>query len=159
RIAELARERKATFSGVLAQARPADVGAAAARAIAGFLSLLDNSRASLAQAEAEAAARPPQAGDQTPLAAWAEQLFERVGLEDALRSDLWSKREAQVLVDNLLDMIVAITRYDRWIWAEKRGDVLEQDRLTYDEHWAPPCIHDALGCLALAVRDEKDDDS
>lgn len=159
RIAELARERKATFSGVLAQAGPADVGAAAARAIAGFLSLLDNARVSLAEAEAEAAARPPQAGEQTPLAAWAEQLFERVGLEDALRSEHRDPRQAQMRVDNLRDLIGAITRYERRIWAEKLGEVLEQDRLTDDEHWAPPTLHDALGRLALADMDEKDDDS
>src|SRR5690606_17705682 len=121
RIADLARERKATFSGVLAQAGPADVGAAAARAIAGFLSLLDNARASLAQAEAAAAARPRQAGEQTPLAAWAEQLFERVGLEDALRIEHRDPRQAQVRVDNLRDLIGAITRYERRIWAEKLG--------------------------------------
>ncbi|HEU5210851.1 MAG TPA: UvrD-helicase domain-containing protein [Longimicrobiales bacterium] len=159
RIAERAREQRTSFVSTLAHAGAGDVGAPAARAIQSFLALVEEARASLLQAEAAAAARPPQAGEQTPLADWAQQLFERIGLEDSLRTEYRDPKQAQMRVDNVRDLVGAITRYERRIWAERLGEVLEADRLTDDEHWAPPTLHDALGRLALADMDEKDDDS
>jgi len=158
RIAELARERSTSFVAALTQAEAGDVGAPAARAIAAFLALLADARTSLAAAEAEAASHAPRPGEQTPLAYWAQQLFERIGLEDALRAEFRDPKQAQMRCDNLRDLVGAITRYERRIWAERLGEVLEADRLTDDEHWAPPSLHDALGRLALADMDDKDED-
>ncbi len=159
RVAELARERALSFVDVLAQPDSLDTGAAASRSIASFRELIADARASLKAAEAAAAAGPPKTGEPTPLAEWARELFERIGLEDALRAEYRDPKQAQMRVDNLRDLVGAITRYERRIWAERFGEVLEADRLTDDEHWAPPTLHDALGRLALADMDDKDEDA
>jgi superfamily I DNA/RNA helicase len=158
RLAELARERRQSFVHVLQHATSADAGAPAARALAGFRELLEHARAGLHAAEAAAAAGPPRGEEKPPLARWAAELFERLGLEAAIRSEYREPKIAQVRVDNLRDLVGTITRYERRIWAEKLGQVLEADRITDAAHWQPPTLSDALARLALAELDDKDED-
>ncbi len=157
RLADDARAQNMSFARVLAQPDPADVGAPAARAIRAFQALLEEGRTALRVAEAEAAAGPPRGEGPTPIARWAQELFERIGLAASLYAEYRDPKIAQMRVDNLRDLAGAITRYERRVWAEKLGEVLEADRFTDDEHWTPPTLSDALARLALAELDEKEE--
>ena len=158
RLAELSRERKKPYVHVLEHATNAEIGAPAVRALGGFRALLAEGRAGLHAAEAEAAAGPPRGEEKPPLAGWAAAFFERLGLEDAIRSEYREPKIAQMRVDNLRDLVGAIIRYERRIWAEKLGQVLDADRITDDEHWQPPTLVDALARLALAEMDDKEEE-
>src|SRR5690606_28114412 len=71
KVAERAQAERVGFVDALTALGPGDVGAAAHRAVAGFLDFLSDERQRLRAAEAEAAAGPPGTG-LTPIARWAE---------------------------------------------------------------------------------------
>jgi len=119
RIAEAAQLAKVSFARALAEAEEM-VGGAAARAIREFLQLLADARERLAAAEAEAAAAPPPEG-LPPIARWAQDFFDRIGLEEAIRADKRNARSADARVDNLRDVVGSIARFERRRWAERVG--------------------------------------
>jgi superfamily I DNA/RNA helicase len=151
RLAEIAQERGITFTAALARAEELELGAAPARAIAGFLALLEEARAELAEAEAAAAAAPPEGGQQPPLAVWTEHFFRKLKLEEAIRTDPRNERSADARVDNLRDLAGAIARYERRTW----GAAGEEDA---EEEWAPPTLAEALARIALAEMDDREED-
>src|SRR5690606_19427962 len=104
KIAEAAQLAKVGFARALAAADEEVVGGAAARAIREFLQLLADAREKLAAAEAEAAAAPPPEG-LPPIARWARDFFDRIGLEEAIRADKRNARTADARVDNLRDVV------------------------------------------------------
>ncbi|HEX6939383.1 MAG TPA: UvrD-helicase domain-containing protein [Longimicrobiales bacterium] len=154
KVAEVARERGIGFAEALAAADEALVGAAPARAIAGFLGLLADARDGLRAAEAEAAAAPPGAG-LPPIARWAEAFLASVGIEEAIRADKRNARSADARVDNLRDVVGAIARFERRTWAALAGP--EQDPAASGE-WSPPALADALARIALADMEDRDGD-
>jgi superfamily I DNA/RNA helicase len=154
RMAELARERGVPFGRMLDAAADAGVGAAQAAAIQAFLGLLAEQRALLADAEA-AALHPPRGADLPPLAAFADALFRRAGLDDAIRADPRNARSAGARADNLRDLVGTINRYERRVWAEAPG--LDASPADDAEPWSPPSLAEALSRIALASPDDEDD--
>ena len=169
KVAERAVSERIGFVDALTAVGPGDVGAAAHRAIADFLAMLEEEREKLRAAEAEAAARPPGTG-LPPIARWAEAFIRRTGLEEAIRSDPRNERSASYRVDNVRDVIGSIARYERRVWSQlgtvepgnegRRSDVAsmngEQDPL--DEAWTPPRLVEALSRIALADMDDRSED-
>jgi superfamily I DNA/RNA helicase len=129
------------------------VGTAAVRSITEFLALIEGARESLRLAEAAAAGVPLGAG-QPPLAQWAEEFFRGLGLEEAIRADPRNARSADMRVDNLRDLVGAIARYERRVWATA-GAVEEG---TGEDEWSPPTLGEALARIALAEMDNEDED-
>jgi DNA helicase-2/ATP-dependent DNA helicase PcrA len=163
RLMEVAQERKVPFIEVLAgvgrDGEEEVVGAAAVRSITEFQGLVEEARHGLQVAEAAAAAGPPPSG-QPPLAQWAEEFFAGLGLEDAIRADQRNARSADMRVDNLRDLVGAIARYERRVWAA--AGVQEDDG--EEGEWSPPTLGEALARIALAEmdndeEDERDDDA
>jgi DNA helicase-2/ATP-dependent DNA helicase PcrA len=140
------------------------VGTAAVRSIGEFLALLAEARDELRVAEAAAASGPPGAG-QPPLAHWAEAFFRELRLEEAIRSDPRNARSADMRVDNLRDLVGAIARYERRIWAAAGTSLEDQvEGVGEDENWTPPTLGEALARIALAEiendeEDEREDDA
>lgn len=148
RIAELAAERQAGFAKTLNGINAADVGASAARAIHQFLEMLKAARTRLEDAEQKTATLPPRAETITPLAEWARELFDEIGLIDAIHADPRNDKTAHNRADNIRDLVGTIIRYERRVWNE-RGDGSE---------WHPPTLLDALAALALDDMDDEDEE-
>ncbi len=140
--------------GEAAQDGAAIVGAAAVRSITEFLALLTEAREELRVAEAAAASGPPGAG-QPPLAHWAEGFFRELRLEEAIRSDPRNARSADMRVDNLRDLVGAIARYERRVWAAA-GEAADADG--GEDDWAPPTLGEALARIALAEMEDTEED-
>jgi len=151
KIAEVARSEGRSFASVLREP-PQEIGAAAINAINGFLVLIDDARAKLLVAEEESARGRPGEGP-TAIARWASEYFERIGLEDAVRSDPRNAKSAIARVDNIRDLSGSIIRYERRVWDAKFDITKEMD----DEPWSPPTLAGALAILALNEFDENDD--
>jgi len=117
KIAELAQAKGIGFADALLAVGPEDVGAAAHRAIVGFLEMLEDERQKLSDAEAEAAAGPPGIG-LPPIARWAEAFLRRTGIEEEIRSDRRNQRSADFRVDNIRDVVGSIARYERRVWGQ-----------------------------------------
>ena len=150
KVAELAQQRGVGFAKMLSQVDPKDVGSSAHLAIGEFLRVISHARAELKHAEEAAAHTPPRVEETTPIAAWAQRLFETVGLEDAIRADPRNNKTAQVRVDNVRDLAGAIIRYERRQWHGKvTSDVAD---------WKPPTLLDALAVLALDDLDDEDEE-
>jgi DNA helicase II / ATP-dependent DNA helicase PcrA len=147
RIAEEAQRAHTSF--VVAVRASAPTAGPQAAALQGFLALVDGARSDLAAAE-RAAARLPGVG-QLPLARFAAELFRRLRLEEDVRADPRNARSADARVDNLRDVVGTIERYERRVWQDAPGPGEDAD-------WAPPCIEDALARVALAQRDDEEDD-
>ncbi len=156
KVAEAAQLRRIGFVQALREADEALLGAAAARAVAEFLRLLAEAREGLAAAEAEAAKAPPPEG-MPPIASWARDFFDRIGLEEAIRSDKRNVRTADMRVDNLRDVVGSIARFERRRWAEL-DELAADPTATPDEDWSPPTLADALARIALADMDDRDED-
>ena len=150
KITDIARESGQPFASVLRDP-PKDIGAAAVRAISEFLMMIDEARAQLEEAEAQASRGRPGEGP-TPIAQWASAYFDRIGLEDAVRSDPRNAKSAIARVDNLRDLTGSIIRYERRVW-DARFDITRED----DEPWSPPTLAGALALLALNDFEEEDD--
>ncbi|MGQ0813730.1 MAG: ATP-dependent helicase [Gemmatimonadota bacterium] len=151
RIAELAQQKQATFAKLLAEVDAADIGHIAQRSIGEFLALTRGARTELKAAERAAATVPPRQEEATPIATWARQLFELVGLEDAIRDDPRNHKSADQRLDNVRDLVGAIIRYERRRWNEKlTGDGAAE--------WQPPTLIDALGVLALDDLGDEDEE-
>ncbi|HEX6559634.1 MAG TPA: ATP-dependent helicase, partial [Longimicrobiales bacterium] len=150
RIAELAEQRSIPFAKVLAEADAGDVGAAAARSIHEFLSLMARMRAELQQAEQAATSEPPRPEQATPIAAWARALFDAAGLDAAIRSDPRNQKSAVQRVDNIRDLVGALIRYEKRMWARRVTDA--------EADWQPPTLTDALSELALDDLDDEDEE-
>jgi superfamily I DNA/RNA helicase len=142
KLAELARERGMPFGRLLGTATAADVGAGPASAVGAFRELLLQAQRGLRAAEA-AAMLPPPRDALTPLAAWARDFFETIGIEDAIRRERGNERTAAARVDNVRDLIGTIARYERKVWADAGTD-----------DWEPPTLGDALARLTLAELNE-----
>jgi len=151
KIADVARESGRPFTAVLREP-PGGIGTPATGAIAEFLALIDEARASLADAETAAARGRPGEGP-TPLAEWATRYFERVGLEQAVRSDPRNAKSAAARVDNLRDLCGSIIRYERRVW-DARFDITKG---ADDQPWSPPTLADALAVLTLNEFEDDDD--
>lgn len=151
KLADVARESRRPFAAVLRDP-PSDLGTAATSAIAGFLEILDQARASLTIAEAATARARPGEGP-TPIAAWSAEYFGQIGLEDAVRSDPRNARSATTRVDNIRDLTGSIIRYERRVW-DSRFDLTRQQE---DEPWNPPTLSGALSILALNDIEDTDD--
>ncbi|MBX6366176.1 MAG: hypothetical protein IRZ00_20210, partial [Gemmatimonadetes bacterium] len=105
------------FVDALLAAGPDDIGAAAHRAVAGFLEMLEDERQKLHAAEQEAAAGPPGVG-LPPIARWAEAFLRRTGIEEEIRSDRRNQRTADIRVDNIRDVVGSIARFERRVWGQ-----------------------------------------
>jgi DNA helicase II / ATP-dependent DNA helicase PcrA len=147
RIAEEAQRTNLSFFAA-AGAYVSSAGPQAA-ALRGFIELIEHARAELEVAE-RAAARMPGEG-QTALARFAAELLRRLRLEEDVRADPRNARSADARVDNLRDIAGTIERYERRVWADVPGPAEEAD-------WSPPGIEDALARLALAQRDDEEED-
>ncbi|MBX6365546.1 MAG: UvrD-helicase domain-containing protein [Gemmatimonadetes bacterium] len=159
RIAELAAQRGVPFAVALESLDAGDVGAAPARAIAGFLDLLAAARQGLAAAEAESA-RTPFHATLPPIARWADEFFRQIGLEDEIRKDPRNARSADARSDNLKDLVGSIARYERRVWddaATRMGGPLLEAAAEPPEDWSPPTLAEALARLALVDMNEEDD--
>jgi superfamily I DNA/RNA helicase len=88
---------------------------------------------------------PPEHGF-PPLAAWADALFRRLAIEDALRAE-HRDSTIETRVDNVRDVVGTIARYERKVWDEAGA-----------EDWEPPSIADALARLTLAEMGDNDAD-
>ncbi len=168
KVAERAATDRAAFARTLWHTDEALVGTAQARAIAAFLQILDHARHGLHAAETQAA-RTPFTSGLPPLAHWAEGLFSRLGLEDAIRADPRNARSAPVRLDNLRDLVGSIARYERKTWAEAAelattagvgiegvgGEALAAAAEAASAGaWTPPTLSGALSRLALAGLDD-----
>lgn len=173
RIAELAQEQGTTFidlltaigAGTGAPAAGAEegsaggagesaagmVGSAAARSIGEFCALLGRARQGLDSAEGAAAQGPPDLSGHPPLARWAEEFLHEIGLEEAIRADKRNERSADQRVENLRDLVGAIARYERRVWAAVGA---EEEA----ESWTPPTLAEALARIALAEMDNTEED-
>src|SRR5690606_23550164 len=187
KVVELAQAQRIGFVDALLAAGPADIGAAAHRAVAGFLDLLEDERQKLRAAEAEAAAGAPGVG-LPPIARWAEAFLRRTGVEEEIRSDRSNERTADLRVDNIRDVVGSIARFERRVWgqlgsAEGAGDggddvvatprnepgLLDEGRTmpaegaagipsALDEAWTPPRLADALARIALTDLEDRAED-
>jgi len=93
---------------------------------------------------------PPRQEEPTPLASWAKQLFDAIGLEDAIRTDPRNEKSFGQRMDNVRDLVGAIIRYERRRWNERvTGDGSE---------WQPPTMTDALSVLALDDLSDEDEE-
>jgi superfamily I DNA/RNA helicase len=147
KIADIARERRVAYGTALAAISAADVGAGPALAVHQFRELLETARRELRGAEA-AAVMPPVPEVLPPLAAWAKAFIERVGIEDAIRSERGNEKVAISRVDNVRDLVGTIARYERMVWAEAGAD-----------DWEPPDLAGALARLTLAELDTDEEDA
>ncbi|MGH7448790.1 MAG: ATP-dependent helicase [Longimicrobiales bacterium] len=145
KLAATARERRVQFGHLLGGASAEELGAAPAAAVRAFHQLLDEARHDLRAAESAAAIPPPEHGF-PPLAAWADTLFRRLAIEDALRSE-YRDRTIENRIDNVRDVVGTIARYERKVWADAGG-----------EEWEPPSLSDALARLTLAEMDDTEAD-
>jgi superfamily I DNA/RNA helicase len=145
RLAASARDRRVPFASLLRSATAGDLGSAQAAAVHEFERLLAGARQDLRAAESAAAMPPPEHGF-PPLAAWADALFRRLAIEDALRAE-HRDGTIETRVDNVRDVVGTIARYERKVW-EEAGT----------EDWEPPSIVDALARLTLAEMDDNDAD-
>ena len=152
RMAELAQSRGMRFAAALREAGADEVGAAQARAIAGLLAQLAEARRALHVAE-QAAARHAPGSSMPPIATWADEFFRRIGLEAAIRGDARAAESADARVANLRDLVGAIARYERRVWAE--ADPLAGGP---PEGWAPPTLRDALAAAALQNDEDEEED-
>jgi superfamily I DNA/RNA helicase len=163
RLAELARSRRAGFCATLRRVTDDDLGAAQARAIHAFDSLMDRGRHGLRAAEERSAHHPPGSG-LPPIAEWALAFFrDGCGLMDAIG-------EEEHRLHNLKDLVASIARYERKRWADRpdatdpfapnRTDMqpAHDARTDSPDGWQPPTLHDALARLALDQDDDPDDD-
>jgi DNA helicase-2/ATP-dependent DNA helicase PcrA len=130
---------------MLEQASADDLGAAPATAVASFRILLEEERAALRAAESAASLPPPEHGF-PPLAAWADALLKRLGIEDALRGE-YRDRTIELRIDNVRDVVGTIARYERRVWADVGAD-----------EWEAPSLMDALARLALAEMDDNEEE-
>jgi DNA helicase II / ATP-dependent DNA helicase PcrA len=146
KLADLARQRSLPFGVLIGAVPPEDLGAGPAFAVHQFHELLQTARKELRAAEA-AAALPPRPEVTPPLAAWAKALFERIGLEDAIRRERGNEKMAAARVDNVRDVVGTIARYERIVWQDAGGP-----------EWEPPNMADALARLTLAEMDEGDEE-
>jgi superfamily I DNA/RNA helicase len=144
KVGEVARERGATFLETL---RDVATGSAQ-QGVTQLLTLLQKARSDLHLAEMKAAAAPPRSEESTPIAAWARELIESAGLEEAIRSDPRNAKTAAQRVDNLRDLVGTIIRYERKVWNEKMTD----------GEWAPPTLGGALSVLALDDLNEEEEE-
>jgi superfamily I DNA/RNA helicase len=145
KLAAISRERGIGFDKVLAQTSTSEVGAPQATAVHEFHQLLQQARQELRAAES-ATAMPPPATGFPPLAAWADQFFKRLGIEDAIR-DEYRDRTVETRIENIRDVVGTIARYERRVWDDVGG-----------EDWEAPSMSDALARLTLAEMDDNDDE-
>lgn len=161
RLADLAREEGVSYVDLLnAVAGKGDealgerttgaIGTAAAKSITGFVELLDGARARLEAAELAAAAGPPDDSGHPPLAQWAEEFIQEIGIEEAIRADKRNEKSADMRVDNLRDLVGSVSRYERRVWRAFDGDD--------DESWKPPTLAEALARIALAEMEDDEED-
>src|SRR5690606_22808347 len=80
-------------------------------------------------------------------------LLRRLRLEEEVRADPRNARSADARVDNLRDIAGTIERYERRVWADVPGPG------DGEADWAPPSIEDALARLALAEREDEDENA
>src|SRR5690606_29361021 len=175
KVVERAQAERIGFVDALISAGPADLGAAAHRAVAAFLDLLEDERRKLRAAEEEAAAAPPGVG-LPPIARWAEAFLRRTGIEEEIRSDRRNERTADLRADNIRDVVGSIARFERRVWGQLGGaegasdgddDVAattDAEPSLLDEGWTPPRLADALARIALTDledrgEDEREDDA
>jgi superfamily I DNA/RNA helicase len=143
-VSEQARARNTPFLEVLRE-----VGKGSAQqGVSQLLGLLQKARSDLHLAEMKAAAAAPRSEETTPIAAWAHELIDNAGLEDAIRSDPRNAKSASQRVDNLRDLVGTIIRYERKVWNEQ---------LT-DGEWEPPTLAGALSVLALDDLNEEEEE-
>ncbi len=173
RVHDLAQRRRVPFVKALHEVGPDDVGAAQVESIRHFLDLLHAARRGLVEAEAKTAGHAPPDDGQPPLARWAADLFHRVRLEEAIRTDPRNARTAEVRLDNLRDLVGSLARYERRVW----GDAVEASQAGLDlgagdaaaatsprklhalpDGVSPPTLADALARLALADLDDPEED-
>ncbi|HEX7049167.1 MAG TPA: UvrD-helicase domain-containing protein [Longimicrobiales bacterium] len=150
KLAEQAQARNVSFAEALRSAGEDDVGGAAAHAIGTFLAVLRDARRTLEAAEAEARRTPP-AAEMPPIARWAHDFFDRLGLEAAIRADPRNARSADARVDNLRDLVGSIARYERRVWAAATEEAEREGAAGF-----PPSLADALARIALADGDDRD---
>jgi DNA helicase II / ATP-dependent DNA helicase PcrA len=157
KVAELARGRRAGFCATLRCITDDDVGAAQARAVRAFETILDSARRALRHAEERSAQHPPGSG-LPPIAGWALDLFrDGCGLIDAIGDE-------EHRVHNLRDLVGSIARYERRRWAEHpHAAGIDETAGGWvpglaPEGWNPPTLHDALARLALDQDQDEDPD-
>jgi superfamily I DNA/RNA helicase len=158
KIADYARKTGRNYHDGLKNANDADVGAAQATAIHGFLEQLDAARERLQKAEADASA-PPFASAQTPIAEWAEGLFRTIGIFDAIHADPRNEKSAASRVDNVKDLVGTLARYERKVWADAPLELLTGTGNLEADEWEPPTLGGALASLALAELDMEEDEA
>jgi DNA helicase II / ATP-dependent DNA helicase PcrA len=112
-----------------------------------FEELLKQARKELNAAET-AAMLPPVREVTPPLSAWARALFERLGIEDAIRRERGNEKMAAARVDNVRDLAGTIARYERKVWEDAGTD-----------DWEPPNLADALARLTLAEMDDEEEET
>ena len=144
KVAEQSREQRVSFLDALR----ANAAGSAQQGVTQLLSILQQGRSDLHLAEMKAAGAPPRTEEITPIAEWAKQLIERVGIEDAIRDDPRNAKTAIQRVDNLRDLVGTIIRYERKVW---------NAQLT-DDHWEPPTLAGALSMLALDDLNEEEEE-
>jgi superfamily I DNA/RNA helicase len=116
--------------------------------MAQLFALLQQARSDLHLAELQAAAGAPRSEEITPIAAWARDLIEKSGIENAIRDDPRNAKTAIQRVDNLRDLVGTITRYERKVW---NAQLIDGD-------WEPPTLAGALTVLALDDLNDEDED-
>jgi superfamily I DNA/RNA helicase len=159
KLADHARKTGISYRRALENSRDTDVGAAQAAAIDGFLGQLAEARAALDRAE-HAATAPPFTDKQTPVAAWAEDLFRNLGIFDAIFADPRNEKTAAARVDNVKDLVGTLARYERRVWANAPLGVMTGTQLETpeDEQWEPPTLGGALASLALSELEMEEDE-
>jgi superfamily I DNA/RNA helicase len=146
RLADSARAQRTTFAKAIASVTADDVGAAAAAAVAAFRDLLQRVRRELGVAES-AAVIPPVPEVRPPLAEWAATFFQRLGIEDAIRSERGNEKTAIARVANVRDVVGTIARYERAVWDEAGS-----------ADWEPPTMAGALARLTLQELDTDEEE-
>ncbi len=170
KVADLARARHLSFGRALGVCGVAELGGPQADAVREFLELMQWARRSLDEAEARAGRVPPPTDGHPPLARWAGSLFQRVRLEEAIRTDPRNERTADVRLDNLRDLVGTLARYERRAWAAAGPIPAGQTELDVapaeeagdagDDAFVAPTLSDALARLALSdLEDDEEQDA
>ena len=150
KLVETARAESITLWEAMQEAgtRP-DLNAPQATAIERFVELIEDERKGHQDAEEGIRAGTAPSG---VLERWAAALFERIGLEEAIRAENKSERAAEMRIDNLRDFVDALGRYEERTWAAAPLPDEEQE-------WSPPSLSSFLERVSLVddSREEREE--
>ncbi|HEV2132594.1 MAG TPA: ATP-dependent helicase, partial [Longimicrobiaceae bacterium] len=148
RLVEAARAQGAPLWEILAGAAQVEgITRPQPEAVLHFVQMVGEAGAELASTEAAL-----QLGltDQGSLYAWAQELFRRIRLEEAIRAENKSEKGAEIRVDNLRDFLTSIATFEARTWAEKPLPDEEETA-----QWSPPTLQAFLERVSLIGEGEE----